>query len=241
MKLEIIPDFNGLNTVNLAKCLEKEWNLVKEEQLLTRFILKVFEEFSSSKSDPFTVERANRDSRTGGFFEDIFCFLLNSYLRSKPDLRTPEYNFEKIKICLNESVPVPEERVKRKPDILIKTYKTGEPICIIELKASYTKRTLLKSYNADYEMWKRLNENITFLYVILRSNSKNKTNTYKKAKGCRVICWDLKIDEESKIKRIVPKIDTSIESVFEEIYQSICNFDRNKFCISSDQNALIFV
>ncbi|MGB9940253.1 hypothetical protein [Methanosarcina sp.] len=129
---------------------------------------------------------------------------------------------------MNDSVSVPGERRKRKPDVLIMNYETGEPICIIELKASYTKRSLLKTYNADYEMWKRLNENIKFLFVILRSSSKNKANTYKKVEGCRVICWDLKTDKDSKIKGIEPQIDTSIEDIFEEVYQTIKYFEKSQ-------------
>ncbi|MEN6290442.1 MAG: hypothetical protein ABFD07_00295 [Methanobacterium sp.] len=237
-KLANKPTFESVDIINLARNLQKEWEIVKQDKLLTSFVINMFRKFSNPQSDPFAVKRINRDSRTGGFFEDIFCFLLKSYLYSKQDLLTPEDKFEKIKITLNDSVAVPGERRKRKPDVLIASYETGEPICIIELKASYTKRSLLKTYNADHEMWKRLNENIKFLYVILRSNSENKAKTYKKAEGCRVICCDLKTDKDSEIKEIKPQIDTLIEAIFEEIYQAIQNFETNRPYKLHSQNAV---
>jgi hypothetical protein len=197
----------------------------------------MFRKYCNPQSDTFAVKRINGNSSSGGFFEEIFCFLLKSYLFSKPDLLTPEDKFEKIKITLNDSVAVPGERRKRKPDVLITDYETGKAICIIELKASYTRRSVLKTYNSDYEMWKRLNENIKFLFVILRSSSGNKANIYKKAEGCRVICYDLKTDKDNVIKKIDPKIDTPIEDIFEEIYQTIQNFETIRSYKLDNQNS----
>lgn len=227
-KLKNKPNIESHDTLDLAKNLRKDWDIVKQYQLLTFFVIDVFREFVNPQSEAFATKRINGDSRTGGFFEDKFCFLLTSYLRSKPVLLTHENKFEKIKIALNDSIAVPGERTKRKPDILIEDYETGEPICIIELKASFTKRSLVKTYNSDYEMWKQLNENIKFLFVILRSNSENKSNTYRKVNGCRVICYDLKTDKDSKTKGIKPKIVTPIEDVFDEVYQAILDFESRK-------------
>lgn len=227
-KLKNKPDFEIIDNINLIKCFRKEWDIVKQNVLLTNFIIDVFLEFSNPKTETFGAKRINSDSRTGGFFEDKFGSLLNIYLRSKPDLWSPENKFEKIEMTINQSIVVPRERRKRKPDILITDYKTGEPICIIELKASFTKRSLIKIYNTDYEMWKRLNGNIKFLYVILRSSSKNKTNTYQKVDGCRVICYDLKTDKDNRNKRIKPTIVTPIEEIFEEVYHAILDFRLNQ-------------
>lgn len=227
-KLKNKPDFENIDNVNLIKCFRKEWDIVKQNVLLTNFIIDIFLEFSNPKTETFGAKRMNSDSRTGGFFEDKFGSLLNIYLRSKPDLWSPENKFEKIEMTINQSIAVPRERRKRKPDILITDYKTGEPICIIELKASFTKRSLIKIYNTDYEMWKRLNGNIKFLYVILRSSSENKTNTYQKVDGCRVICYDLKTDKDSRNKRIKPTIVTPLEEIFEEVYHAILDFRLNQ-------------
>jgi len=220
--------FEDLDTINLAKNLKKDWDIVKQNKLLTYFVIDSFYEFNNTQSEIFAAKRINGDSRTGGFFEDRFFFLLKSYLLSKPDILTPEGNFETIKLTLNDSIAVPGERRKRKPDVLIRDYLTDKPICIMELKASFTKRSLAKIYNANYEMWKQLNENLKFLYVILRSNSENKIEVYKKAEGCRVICYDLRTDKDSRIKEIKPRIVKSIEDIFEEVYQAISDSKINK-------------
>ncbi|AKB64922.1 hypothetical protein [Methanosarcina mazei] len=227
-KLKNKPYFEDLDTVNLAKNLRKDWDVVKQNKLLTYFVIDSFCEFNNPQSEIFAAKRINGDSRTGSFFEDKFFFLLKSYLLSKSDLLTLEGKFEKIKLTLNDSIAVPGERRKRKPDVLIRDYVTDKPICIMELKASFTKRSLAKIYNVDYEMWKQLNENLKFLYVIFRSNSENKIDVYKKAEGCRIICYDLKTDKDSRIKGIKPQIVNSIEDIFEEVYQAISDFEINK-------------
>lgn len=234
-KLKNKPYFEDLDTINLAKNLRKDWDVVKQNELLTCFVIDSFCEFNNPQSEIFAAKRINGDSRTGGFFEDTFFFLLKSYLLSKPDILTPEGDFETIKLTLNDSIAVPGERRKRKPDILIRDYLTDKPICIMELKASFTKRSLTKIYNADYEVWKRLNENLKFLYVILRSNSENKCDVYKKAEGCRVICYDLRTDKDSRIKEIKPQIVKSIEDIFEEVYQTINDFEINKASLMTSQ------
>lgn len=128
--------FEDLDTINLAKNLKKDWDIVKQNKLLTYFVIDSFYEFNNTQSEIFAAKRINGDSRTGGFFEDRFFFLLKSYLLSKPDILTPEGNFETIKLTLNDSIAVPGERRKRKPDVLIRDYLTDKPICIMELKAS---------------------------------------------------------------------------------------------------------
>ncbi|MGB9940252.1 hypothetical protein [Methanosarcina sp.] len=79
-KLENKPKFENIDIINLARNLRKEWNIVEQEELLTNFVIDRFREFSNPHSETFAAERINGDSRTGGFFEDDFSFLLNSYL-----------------------------------------------------------------------------------------------------------------------------------------------------------------
>lgn len=77
-------------------------------------------------------------------------------------------------------------------------------------------------------MWKQLNENIDFKFIIFSCTSKKKSDTYKKVENCKVICYDFKIDEDSRIKGIQPQKVDCIENIFEEIYSSIQKHRPNK-------------
>lgn len=215
------------DTIKLAENFQKEWDLIKEEQILTNYFIDIIRQIKSPQSEIFAAKRIKGDSRTGGFFEDNFGFVLNSYLMSKIDLWSEDNNFEMIKITLNHPIDVPGERIKKQPDILIRDYHTGTPICILELKASFTSRSLIKTYNNSFDMWKRLDEDIRYLFVMFSCSSKQKSQTYKKVKDCRIICYDFKTDKSSKIKGITPQVVDPIEGIFEEIYDIINDFRAN--------------
>lgn len=206
----------------LSLNLKREWDAVKQNHVLTNYIMDLISEIKNPKSDTFMAKRIKSDSRTGGFFEDHFGLILNSFLRSKADLLDEDNHF-KLEITLNNPISVPGERNKKQPDILIKNYKTKKPLCIIELKASYTKRSLIREYNTQSNFWKKLDEDIVFLYVIFSCSSKNKAKTYKKVDNCRIVCYDFKTDKDSQIKGIEPKIIDSIELILDEIYTIITN------------------
>lgn len=225
-KLKVKTKLNSKDKQVLTENLEKEWDIVKERQILTHYFIDIIREFQNPQTDPMSVKRRKFDSRTGGFFEDNFMTLLNCYLRSKDDLWTEDNYFQKVELLLNPSIPVPGERNNKQPDILIRDCKTKTSICIIELKKSFTKRSLIKTYDDAFQIWEKLNNDIKFLFVIFSASSENKTRTYKKVENCRVVCYDFKTDQNSGIKEIPVTIVDSIESIFEEIYKIIVKFNK---------------
>lgn len=220
-KLIHINEIKNADILRLSKNLQKEWDIIKQNQILTHHLINVISEIRNPQSETFMAKRIKSDSRTGGFFEDHFGLILNSFLRSKVFLWCENDRFQKVETTINHPIPVPGERRKKQPDILIRDYKTKKPICIVELKAGFTKRSLIKEYNSKLVMWKKLNENINFLYLIFSCSSERKANTYKKVENCRVVCYDFKTDNDSQVKGIEPKIVDPIECVLDEIYNII--------------------
>lgn len=227
LKTKMNPDNNDISS--MAKNLKKDWDIVKENGILTEYFITILREYRNPQTDSFLVKRIKCDSRTGGYFEDNFNFFLKSYLYSKPDLWSNNNSFQEIEIIRNQPIPIPGKRYKKEPDILIRDHKTKTPIYVIELKAGYTKRSLIREYNSYQQMWIKLDKNINFIYIIFSANSKLKTNTYKKVEACRVICYDFRTDKDSQIKGITPQIVDSIENIFEEIYETIIRFKKERF------------
>lgn len=88
---------------------------------------------------------------------------------------------------------------------------------LLELKTSFTKRSLLKTYNELEEMYKRISPKLEYFFIIFNA-SQQKAKTYKKiSPNCRVLCYDFKVDQDSLIKQIQPKIIDPLEELFEDI------------------------
>lgn len=235
-KLKIKMSLDNKDITSLAENLKNDWDIIIEKSILTEYFITILREFRNPQTDSFLVKRIKCDSRTGGYFEDNFNFFLKSYLYSKPDLWSNNNSFQEVEIIRNQPIPIPGERNKKEPDILIRDHKTQKPIYVIELKAGYTKRSLIREYNSYQQIWTKLDKNINFLYIIFSASSKIKTNTYKKVGGCRVVCYDFKTDKDSQIKGITPQIVDSIETIFEEIYETIIRFKKESRSTSKKNN-----
>ena len=225
-KIKTKPELESNDLQKLSENFRKEWDIIKGEQIITKHFIDIIHEFQKPTTEPMSLKRTKIGSSTGFYFENIFGEFLNRYLRSKEDLYTQDNYFKEINIFPNPSLSVSGERRQKEPDILIKDCKTNTEICIIELKKSFTSRSVKKEYNTRFELWKKLNEDIKLLYVIFHATSKNKTQTYKKVENCRVICYDFRTDKKSQEKNITPTIVDSIESIFEEIYNTIIDFKK---------------
>ena len=200
----------------------KNWKEIHKNNLLTHYIFNIIREVRFPTNPNYMVHRAGGDSRTGGVFEDAFGQLLERYLQADSDFWSDTNDFL-LKIRINKSISIPNEPRKRRPDIMISLKSNKEPIIILELKVSFTRRSLIKIYNEMEEMYKRLSSNLQFFFIIMNT-SQQKAETYKKASpNCRIICYDFKLDKESRIKQIQPKIIDSIESIFEDIKYKIKN------------------
>ena len=225
-KLKPKSELDSNDLQKLTENFRKEWDIIKEEQIITKYFIDIIRDFQNPTTEPMSLKRTKIGSSTGVYFENIFGEFLNRYLRSKDELYTQDNYFKEIKISPNPSLSVSGERNQKEPDILIKDCKTNTEICIIELKKSYTHRSVKKEYNTRFELWKKLNNDIKFLYVIFHATSENKTRTYKKEENCRVICYDFRTDKKSQEKNITPTIVDSIETIFEEIYNTITDFKK---------------
>ena len=194
----------------------KNWKEIRKNNLLTFYIIEVIREVRVPTNPNYMVHRAGNDSRTGGVFEDAFCQLLERYLQADSDFWNDANDFL-LKIRINKSISIPNETRKRRPDIIISQKSNNKPIIILELKVSFTRRSLIKIYDEMEEIYKRLSPNLQFFFIIMNT-SQQKAKTYKKVSpNCRIICYDFKLDKESRIKRIQPKIIDPIESIFEDI------------------------
>lgn len=225
-KLKTKPELDGNDLQKLTENFRKEWDIIKEEQIITKHFIDIIRDFQNPTTEPMSLKIIKIGSSTGFYFENKFGEFLNRYLRSKDDLYTQDNYFKEIKIFPNPSLSVSGERRQKEPDILIKDCKTNIEICIVELKKSFTHRSVKKEYNTRFELWKKLNNDIKFLYVIFHVTSKNKTRTYKNEENCRVICYDFRTDKKSHEKNITPTIVDSIETIFEEIYDTIIDFKK---------------
>lgn len=221
------PD-NG-DTQRLIESFRKEWDIVKEEQILTNHIIYAMREFRTPNTDTLSARRTNSDSRSGGFFEDYFGFLLKAYLMSKTDLWSDDLTQYQIDVIINESIHVPGYPRKRHPDILIRDKNTEHPICILELKSGFSKGSLKHTYNKAYNIWKKLGDDVKFMFVIFNCSSIKKSKVYKLAgvnedgtnDSVYTMCCKFKTDQQSMINRVQPETIDQIEEIFEKIYDSI--------------------
>ena len=198
----------------------KNWREIRKNNLLTFYIIDVIREVRVPINPNYMVHRAGGDSRSGGVFEDVFGQLLERYLQADSDFWSDAKVFL-LKIVINKSISIPNEPKKRSADIIISLKSNEKPIIILELKVRFTQRSLIKTYDEMEEMYKRLSPNLQFFFVIMNT-SRQKAKTYKKASpNCRIICYDFKLDKDSIIKQIQPKIIDPIEIIFEDIKKII--------------------
>ena len=130
-----------------------------------------------------------------------------------------ENNENRVKIDIDKSIAVPGYRHKKRPDILISDVKTGQRIYFIELKKTFNHRSLTnnRQYKTQLDICQRIGKNTKFLYIIFHA-SKTKIQTYKKSPHCRIVCCNFDLNKD---KCINPRIIDSIESILEEIYETI--------------------
>lgn len=201
---------------DLSDECRKNWHVIKDKQLLTHYLIDTIREVKLPSDPNYLVHRLGGDSRSGGIFEDAFGQLFERYLQSDLEFWSEEKKFQ-LEIRINDSIPIPNEKRKKKPDIIVYDIRTNEPLLIIELKVSYSKRSLKKYYYREEELYQRLSHHLEY-YFILFNASELKSSTYKKTvQNCRVVCYDFKTDKDSLIKRIHPKIIDPIEEIFEEL------------------------
>lgn len=206
--------------LSLTDEFNKSWNIIKERQLLTHFFIDVIREARLPSHPTYLAHRTSGDSRTGGIFEDSFGQMISSYLQSDPSFWTEEREFQ-LTITINDPIVIPYEPRKRKVDVIIRWKKTGAPLMILELKASYSRRSIKKYYFKTREMFQRLSPNLEYFLIIFCAN-KLKSQTYKRTvHNCRVICYDFKVDQETLEKQIQPKIIDPVEEIFEELKETI--------------------
>jgi len=210
----------------LSEEFNRNWEEIRQNRFLTYFIIDVIKEIRNPTFPSYIVNRAAGDSRSGGIFEDVFAQLIERYFQADIEFWTPEKEFI-LKVKVNKPIAVPNERNKKKPDILIRHKSKKEPLVLLELKTSFTKRSLLKTYNELEEMYKRISPKLEYFFIIFNA-SQQKAKTYKKiSPNCRVLCYDFKVDRDSLIKQIQPKIIDPLEQLFEDIKSVIKNRIKN--------------
>lgn len=201
--------------VKLSKHIREDWTTIKEKQLFSCFLTDSLQQFETISSESILHKRITRGSGSGSYFEDVFSLILDWYLSSQTPLWSKNSKF-KWKIEINSPVIIPGNRNKKKPDIIISDEKTGKAHVVIELKKSFTKSSLKKTYNDEYTEYSKLGSQLKYMFIIFQS-SKTKTKTYKQLQGCRVICNDYGLWGKS----IAPKVVDSMESILEEIYSHL--------------------
>jgi len=198
--------------VKLSKYIREDWKTIKENGLLSKFLIDSLKQFETIDNEAIFHKRISRGSTSGSYFEDLFALIVDWYLSSQSTLWGKTKKF-KCKIEINSPIIIPGNRNKKKPDIIVSDTKTGKAHIVIELKKSFTKSSLKKTYNDEYNQYSKLGPQLKYMFVIFQC-SKTKTKTYKQLPGCRVICNDYGLWQRA----IDPKVADSVESILEEIY-----------------------
>lgn len=201
--------------VRLSKCIQDNWNTIKVKKLLTNFLIDSLRQFETVDNAAILHKRIARGSDSGSRFEDLFAYILEWYLSAQTNLWSNRHEFN-CKIEVNSPIIIPGNRTKKKADIIISNKKTGKVHLIIELKKSFTKSSLKKTFNDEYNEYSKLGPQLKYLFIIFQS-SKVKTKTYKQVPQCRVICNDYGLWHRS----IEPVIADPVESILEEIYNHL--------------------
>lgn len=197
--------------VKLSKHIQENWNTIKEKKLLSNFLIDSLRQFETIDNQSILHKRISRGSDSGSYFEDLFAQIVEWYLSSQPKLWSKKREFN-CKIEVNSSIIIPGSKNKKKADIIISNGKNGKVYLVIELKKSFTKSSLKKTYNDEYNEYSKLGRQLKYMFIIFQS-SKIKTKTYKQLEGCRVICNDYGLWHKS----VEPIVVDSIESILEEI------------------------
>jgi len=199
----------------LTNEFNKNWEDIRENTYLTHYLIEVMKEIRNPTNPKYLIHRSGGDSRSGGTFEDAFAQLLERYFHADEDF-WEEGNFQ-LKVKVNKAIPVPGQRNKRRPDILIRHKSDKKPLILMELKTRFTKRSLIRTFNELESMYKQLSSDLEYYFIIFTA-SQQKAKTYKQASSnCKVLCFDFKPDKDSQIKGIQPKIIDPLEELFEEV------------------------
>lgn len=214
--LDRVANRQSYNVQEILQELHRNWILIKQESILTWFLITQIYQIYQQRLNTTIAHRVNLDSRTGGIFEDHFAQLLGWYLASRPESYSPSNEFL-FKLTINESIIVPGEKHRRKPDILLYSVNPSRPRFIIELKTRYSHRSLVKYYTEQQSAFSRISPGICY-NIILFTASSLKTTTFKNTvPSCRIICQDFHPDADSQQKGIYPTIVDSMEAIFDEI------------------------
>lgn len=211
------PDENLL--LDLSDEFRKNWDLIKERNLLTLHVIDVMRENKNPSRPNYIVNRVSGDSRSGGLFEDLFGQMFERYLQSDLDLWDGDDFLLDIEV--NTPTNIPGEPRKKKLDVIVRLKKTSALLMVLQLKSSYTKRSLRRYYDVEREMFNKISPDLDYYYVIFNA-SKLKSKTYKNTvDNCKVLCYDFKTDNDSMEKMIQPKIVDPVEDVFDDFKQLI--------------------
>lgn len=210
-------NYKDLHVQKLKIHIRDNWEVIKEHQLLTKFLQKIIVEFEIPSASLTQYHKINRDSSSGYKFEEIFIRLLTWYILSQPKMWNRKGDSQKLKVINNEFLHIPNRKKKKKPDVQLIDTRSGKINYIIELKKSFTKSTLKRYYNQEFSEYSKLGKSIRYLIVIFNA-SKTKTKTYKQIKDCRII-WN---DYNKPEGRNFGVVD-SLESIFEEICTKAMN------------------
>jgi hypothetical protein len=208
---------NGKDQNGLINLFKANWDKIYEQKSVTTALIEFFEK-DCFYSEVATYARINKDSRAGFIFEDKFALLLSCFLRSKVDLYLGNGNHLND-ILLNNSLAVENFKTKQKPDITIIDRKTKTPVFVLELKKSFSSRSVIKEIEKQKAKWNEKGQS-KFLFIIF-SCSIGKATLYRKQNECKVVCTRLRKNEDEFKKGITPTILDSIEEIFQEIYNSI--------------------
>ena len=200
----------------LIQNFKDDWPEIKNNKMLTFWLIEQMKDIKNPIQSSYDAKRVYGDSRTGGFLEDKFGFLLKSFLISKNEVWTSN---KSLILEINSPLKINGNSIL-KPDIKISIGAKKIPDVILELKSSWTKGTVKREIAKQKEKWNNISAEIKFLFIIFSASNK-KSKTYSNAEDCRVICKDFTTDVEEIKKGVNPSPVNSIESIFEEIYEML--------------------
>jgi hypothetical protein len=194
--------------VMLAEYIQKEWDIVKKDKVLTTYLIQQYNEHKNIDTENLMIKNKSLDT----FIEDTICALLKAYII--PDTRLHLKSNFALKISVKKQIILSDDRPRNKPYILIESTISGKAICILEFKENFTRGNFSKIFEDSYSQWRKLNPNVFFLFIIFNS-SKQKSEIIRQIDNCKVICNDFNLLKNNNIE---PEIIHSVEQIFEDIH-----------------------
>jgi hypothetical protein len=202
-----IGEYTCDKLIKISSYIKNNKKEIKKHYYLSKLLINKIKNIYKEKDKISAIKVFNLGTKTGKIFENLFAFLLKAYLLQ-------ENKEDKFKIEVDKAILIPNLKIRKRPDIIISNKKDKTPQVIIELKTSFTKSSLIKTYNDSLNNWKKINPQIYFYFIILNS-SPQKTKTYKKINNCKIICNYLKKEQ------LDYKIIDNIEDIFNEINKNL--------------------